>query len=558
MSSEKKAEKDQKTRTSGDFYPNAEVAWPRLSTALLNILEKNGKKEFLPAGRVFFEVGQKSYDFAYILSGALNIVDRIKNKNVIRIKQGQFVGELGLLMGQKTFLASIAESDTQLIRVPHKKIIELISTVPELGDVLVSAFIARRHLLIEWGEGGVVLVGKATDPSLNRILEFLNRSRIPFRLVDRDNQQELDKVLETCTIPEADNFAVVGTSEVIPNPSPMAIASFLGLDLALNAENEYDLVIVGAGPSGLAAAIYGSSEGLRVLTIEDTTIGGQAGTSSRIENYLGFPTGISGAELAYRAEIQAFKFGARITVPRRAVGLAKQNGKYKVDLDDGQFVMAKSVILANGVQYRRLSIDRLVEFEGKGIYYAATELEARFCHGTNAVIIGGGNSAGQAAMFLSRYAKKTYIIVRRDGLSTTMSSYLSDRIKEDPRIEIITNTQIKSLAGKDSLSSVELIDHRNGTTQKIDTSSLFILIGAVPNTDWLKESIKLNDKGFIITGTEAKNEAFPYETSWPGVFAVGDIRSGSVKRVASAVGEGSVVISYVHQYLAKKTDNNKA
>ncbi len=552
MISKKKSENVQKTRTSEDFHPNADVAWPQLSPALLNILEKNGKKEFLPEGKVFFEVGQDSYDFAYILNGALNIVDRIKNKEVITIKQDQFVGELGLLMGQKTFLASIADCDTWLIRVAHKKIIELISTVPELGDVLVSAFIARRHLLIEWGEGGVVLVGKETDPSLNRILEFLNRSRIPFRLVDRDNQEELDKILETCVLPETDSFAVMGNSEVIPDPNPMAIASFLGLDLALNTENEYDLAIVGAGPSGLAAAIYGSSEGLKVLTIEDTTIGGQAGTSSRIENYLGFPTGISGAELAYRAEIQAFKFGARITVPRRAIGLAQENGKYRVDLDDGRFVIAKSVILANGVQYRRLSIDKLAEFEGKGIYYAATELEARFCQGTNAVIIGGGNSAGQAAMFLSRYAKKTYIVVRKDGLSTTMSSYLSDRIKEDPRIEIITNAQIKSLTGETRLSSVELINHMNGSTQRIDTSSLFILIGAVPNTEWLKKSIRLDDKGFIITGTDANKDAFPYETSWPGVFAVGDIRSGSIKRVASAVGEGSVVISYVHKYLEKK------
>ncbi len=549
-----KSENSQETRTSGDFYPNADVAWPELSADLFNILEENGKKEFLPEGSVFFEVGQDSYDFAYIIEGALNIVDRLKNRDVVSIKQGQFVGELGLLMGQKTFLAGVADCDTHIIRVTHKKIIELIGAVPELGDVLVSAFIARRHLLIEWGEGGVILVGKDKDPGLNRVLEFLNRSRIPFRLVDRDDQKELDKISENCVLPETESFAVVGNSEVIPDPSPMSIASFLGLDLVLSTEDEFDLVVVGAGPSGLAASIYASSEGLSVLTIEDTTIGGQAGTSSRIENYLGFPTGISGAELSYRAEIQAFKFGAKFTVPRRAVGLARENGKYRIELDDQKCVVAKSVILANGVQYRRLGIDQLVKFEGNGIYYAATELEARFCLGTNAVIVGGGNSAGQAAMYLSRYAKKTYIVVRKDGLGATMSSYLSERIEEDPRIDIITNTQIKSLSGENSLSSVELINDRDGSTRTIDTSSLFILIGAVPNTDWLEKTIRLDDKGFIITGSDVNQDAYPYETSWPGIFAVGDIRSGSVKRVASAVGEGSVVISYVHKYLEKKTN----
>ncbi len=549
-----KSENTQETRTSGDFYPNADVAWPELSADLIKILEENGTKEFLPEGSVFFEVGQDSYDFAYIIEGALNIVDRLKNRDVVSIKQGQFVGELGLLMGQKTFLAGVADRDTHIIRVTHKKIIELIGAVPELGDVLVSAFIARRHLLIEWGEGGVILVGKDKDPGLNRVLEFLNRSRIPFRLVDRDDQKELDKISENCVLPETESFAVVGNSEVIPDPSPMSIASFLGLDLVLSTEDEFDLIVVGAGPSGLAASIYASSEGLSVLTIEDTTIGGQAGTSSRIENYLGFPTGISGAELSYRAEIQAFKFGAKFTVPRRAVGLARENGKYRIELDDQKCVVAKSVILANGVQYRRLGIDQLVKFEGNGIYYAATELEARFCLGTNAVIVGGGNSAGQAAMYLSRYAKKTYIVVRKDGLGATMSSYLSERIEEDPRIDIITNTQIKSLSGENSLSSVELINDRDGSTRTIDTSSLFILIGAVPNTDWLEETIRLDDKGFIITGSDVNQDAYPYETSWPGIFAVGDIRSGSIKRVASAVGEGSVVISYVHQYLEKRTN----
>ncbi|MDC7997984.1 FAD-dependent oxidoreductase [Gilvibacter sediminis] len=541
----------EKTRSSEDSHKNAAVAWPELSAEMIEILKQNGTEQSLKEGEVFFEVAQDTYDFAYITDGALSIVDRAKGQRVISIKEGQFVGEIGMLMGQKTFLAGIADCPTTLIRVPSERILELISAVPELGDILVRAFTARRHMLIEWGEGGIVLVGEVNNSKTNRLLEFLNRSRIPHRFVNIDDTAEIEDLSKVCTIPDSRCFAVVGNSKVIEKPSPINISAYLGLDLESEVNEVYDVIVIGAGPSGLAASIYASSEGLKTLAIEDIAIGGQAGTSSKIENYFGFPTGISGSELAYNGEIQAIKFGAKITVPRRAVGLTNKNDRFCIKLDDGRSVYGKSVILANGVQYRRLDVDRMSDFEGKGIYYAATELEAKFCKGTNAVIIGGGNSAGQAAMFLSRHAEKTYLVVRRDDLSATMSSYLSDRIEKDPRIEIVTNSELKGLRGTDRLSSIELHNAKTGQTQQISTTALFIMIGAVPNTNWLDSAVQLDDKGFIETGIDVGRSDAPYETSLSGVYAVGDIRSGSVKRVASAVGEGSVVVSYVHKYLSE-------
>ena len=325
----------------------------------------------------------------------------------------------------------------------------------------------------------------------------------------------------------------------------------MGLDLVADTHEVFDVLVVGAGPAGLAASVYAASEGLNVLAIEDTAIGGQAGTSSRIENYLGFPKGVSGAELAYRGEVQAVKFGARVTAPRRATSLHAKDGLYYVGLDDERCVRGRTVILANGVQYRRLPLDRLREFEGRGIYYAATDLEARFCHNTEAVIVGGGNSAGQAAMFLSRSAKRVHLVVRGEGLAATMSSYLSDRIENDKNIRMWTRTEVCALHGEEKLGCLTLCNRDTGEETDIQSEALFIMVGAAPNTDWLGDQIKLDEKCFILTGHDAGEGIRGFETSLPGVYAVGDIRAGSVKRVASAVGEGSVVVSAVHGYLEK-------
>lgn len=325
----------------------------------------------------------------------------------------------------------------------------------------------------------------------------------------------------------------------------------LGLDLVSNTDEVFDMVVVGAGPAGLAASIYGASEGLSVLTIEDMAIGGQAGTSSKIENYFGFPSGVSGSELTYKGEVQAIKFGARIIVPRRATQLLEKDDQYHLVLDDELCVRGKTIVLANGIQYRRLPLDNLQDFEGQGVYYAATELEALRCSDTNVVIVGGGNSAGQAAMYLSRFAKCTYVVVRKDGLSDTMSSYLSERIVNDKKIALITQNEVTQLKGDSNLSEVTLTHVETGEEKTIECGALFVMIGAVPNTGWLKDTIQLDEKGFVKTGNGVEGSRSHFETSLPGVYAVGDIRSGSVKRVASAVGEGSVVVSSVHQFLSE-------
>ena len=383
------------------------------------------------------------------------------------------------------------------------------------------------------------------------LLEFASRNRIPHRFVDRAEAAAVAEIAAACALPETGTAVITGRNAVLADPDKRALADALGLRFAVDAARTYDLTVVGAGPGGLAAAVYGASEGLSTLVVEDTAIGGQAGTSSRIENYLGFSTGVSGAELAYQGEIQAVKFGARLAVPRRAVALrdgtcAEEPGAegsrepcLELELDDGARVRTRTVVLANGVQYRRLPLDRLEDFEGAGVYYAATELEARFCRGTDAVIVGGGNSAGQAAMFLSRHARRTHIVVRGQGLTETMSSYLSSRIEGDPRIELVTCCEVAALHGGERLEAVTLRNRDTGAERRIETRALFIMIGAAPYTDWLRGTVDLDAKGFVVTGRGGD----PFATSKAGVFAVGDIRAGSVKRVASAVGEGSVAVS---------------
>ena len=439
--------------------------------------------------------------------------------------------------------------------ISQKTLSDLVATVPEVADVVVTAFAARRRLLTEWGEGGLVIVGEEGDKGALRLLEFASRSQIPYRWVDRSDTAALQAVAENCELPASGTAVITGRSQVIRDPSPRELAAALGLDLVADTEEVFDLLVIGAGPAGLAASVYGASEGLKVLAVEDTAIGGQAGTSSRIENYLGFPSGVSGSELAYRGEVQAVKFGARITAPRRATSLHKNGDLFEVGLDDERCVRGHSVILANGVQYRRLPLERLEAFEGRGVYYAATDLEARFCRDTQAVIVGGGNSAGQAAMFLSRYARCTHVVVRGDGLGATMSAYLSERLEQDPRIKLWTHAEVARLHGTERLEGVTLRNRDDGSEHDVSTKALFIMIGAAPNTDWLGDRVALDDKGFVLTGRDAGGTGDGYATSWPGVYAVGDIRSGSVKRVASAVGEGSVVVAAVHRFLGDRRVN---
>ncbi len=539
----------QQVRTSEPKGDIERVAWPQLAPDLIERFRQHGESRTLAAGDVLFDIGQDSYDFVYLEEGNVEIIDRANDRLVLRIEAGNFIGELGMLMGQKTFLAGVAGKESRVITVPLQRLKDLIATVPEVGDVVVTAFAARRRLLMEWSEGGLVIMGEDDDRAALRLLEFANRSQIPHRWVDRADTSAVAELAASCDLPASGTVAITGRAEVLVEPSPRELAAALGLDLVADTEEIFDAVVVGAGPAGLAASVYAASEGLSVLAIEDTAIGGQAGTSSRIENYLGFPKGVSGAELAYLGEVQAVKFGARITAPRRATKLHKNGGLFEVSLDDERCVRGRTVILANGVQYRRLPLERLESFEGRGVYYAATDLEARFCRDTEAVIVGGGNSAGQAAMFLSRYAKCTHLVVRGAGLSATMSAYLSDRIERDERIKLWTGFEVCRLHGEAGLERVTLCECDTGLEEDIVTRALFIMIGAAPNTNWLGGQVALDDKGFVLTGRDAGDDLDGYATSCPGVYAVGDIRSGSVKRVASAVGEGSVVVAAVHRFL---------
>ncbi len=537
-------------RTSTPRTDLERVAWPEVDDVFLDALEANGSCRKTEAGDVLFEVGQPGYDLIYIQSGSIDILDRSKDEIVVTIGEGNFVGELGMLMEQETFFAGVVRDPGSIILVEQDRLRSLVATVPEVSDVIVTAFAARRRLLLDWEEGGLVLIGDPSDASTLRLREFATRNSLPHQFVDRSDAEAMAERADV-DLGDAECVAIDRHGRVLADPSTLELAKALGLEISPGLDGVYDMVVVGAGPAGLAAAVYGASEGLRTLVIEDTAVGGQAGTSSRIENYLGFPTGISGGELAFRGEVQAVKFGARISVPHRAVGLEQVEGGYEVLLDKGPCIEARSVVIATGARYRRLPVRRLRQFEGAGVFYAATDLEARFCGETNAVVVGGGNSGGQAAMFLSRYATHTYVVVRSDGLEDTMSSYLSSRIADDERIELLTKTEVTALHGGDTLEAVTLTNSETGEERRVETTALFVMIGATPNTEWLGPTAECDDEGFLCTGRNAGPDATAYETSCPGVFAVGDVRAGSVKRVASAVGEGSVVVAAVHRYLAR-------
>ena len=391
------------------------------------------------------------------------------------------------------------------------------------------------------------LIGEDEDRSVRRIAEFASRNRIPYSSLPL-RSPEAEATAHSCSIAVGQPAVIFGRNIVLTEPTPDKVARLLGLHLDFRDDEMFDVLIVGGGPAGVAAGVYAGAEGLCALVVEDVAIGGQAGTSSRIENYMGFPTGISGADLVWRGEVQAMKFGTRFAMPRRVVLLQRlEDRTFCATFDNGQRVRAKAVVVATGVQYRRLPLDRLADFEGAGIYYAATEIEARYCKGTEAVIIGGGNSAGQAAMFLSRSARCVRVLVRGATLAASMSSYLSNRLEADPRITVEYGAEVSALRGAEHLEELTIRNAKTGATRVVETRALFIMVGAAPNTEWLSGLVKLDDKGFVITGEGSASS--PFATSQPGIFAVGDVRASSVKRVASSVGEGSVVISKVWEHV---------
>lgn len=506
-----------------------------------------GGEKFYPAGSIVMEIGEPFDRFVYVLDGEVEVVNPYTGERMFDFGLGptQFMGEIGFLNRGTNYLRMRAAVDTRVIEAPRQGVLELMSRVPELSDHLITVFAARRRKQFELRNSAVKVIGADRDPAVQAVERFLSRNRIPFQSYDLDGADP--ETVKVCTLIRHEPSVILGVDTPLENPTPRKVAQYLGLDLDICSQRTYDLLIVGGGPAGVAAAVYAGSEGIEALVIEDTAVGGQAGTSSRIENYMGFPTGISGTDLTWRGQVQAMKFGTRFVMPRRVEAMARrEDGSYCVTLDDGDELCARAVLVATGVQYRRLPLENLEEMEGAGIFYSATEMEARFCAKTEAVVIGGGNSAGQAAMYLSRAASHVHLVVRSGSLAASMSSYLSQRLEADPRVTIHYNSEVTALHGDTWLEAITL--KTGHSEQRIDTRALFIMIGAAPNTGWLSGMAETDPKGFVLTGAAA-GQTDDYATTAPGIFAVGDVRSGSVKRVASAVGEGSVVVSRIWQYL---------
>jgi thioredoxin reductase (NADPH) len=525
-----------------------------LAASHVQALRDKGKIATYPAGTFLARPGEPMDRFTYVEEGEIEVVNPYTDERHLPYTLGptQFMGEISLLNGGAWSLAMRAAQDTRVIEVPRQAMLTLMSQIPEMSDIVITVFSARRRRQLDDRDSSLRLIGEDEDRNVRRIAEFASRNRIPYSSLPL-RSAEAESAAHSCCITTDVPAVIFGRNIVVTDPTPDKVARLLGLHLDFKDDETFDVLIVGGGPAGVAAGVYAGAEGLCALVVEDTAIGGQAGTSSRIENYMGFPTGISGGDLVWRGEVQAMKFGTRFAMPRRVVLLEKlPDETFCANFDNGQRVRAKAVVVATGVQYRRLPLDRLADFEGTGIYYAATEIEARYCRETEAVVIGGGNSAGQAAMFLSRSARCVRVLVRGSSLAASMSSYLSSRLEADPRITIEYGAEVSALHGTARLEALTIRDLKNGTSRAIDTRALFIMVGAAPNTDWLPSQVKLDDKGFVITGSGEGAATSPFATSQPGIFAVGDVRAGSVKRVASSVGEGSVVISKVWEFVNRK------
>jgi len=520
-----------------------------LSASHVAAIRAAGTEVRYAAGTVLVHPGEPVESFVYIEEGEIEVMNAFTGERHLPATMGptQFMGEISFLSGGSWSMAFRAAKDTRVVEVPRARMLTLMAQVPEMSDIIIMVLAARRRRQLESGHSSLVLIGEEVDRDVRRIADFAGRNHVPY-ISHPLGSAEARAVASSCSA-SADQPAVIfGKDIVVADPTPDKVARLLGMSREFVDDEAVDVLIVGAGPAGVAAGVYAGAEGLSALVVEDVAIGGQAGTSSRIENYMGFPTGISGADLVWRGEVQAMKFGTRFAMPLRVDRLDRLgDGAFCATFNNGQRVRSRAVVVATGVQYRRLPIDRLAEFEGDGIYYAATENEARFCRDTEVIVVGGGNSAGQAAMFLSRVADRVRLLVRGKSLAASMSSYLSSRLDADPAISIDYGARIEAVHGGDKLERVT-IRHGDGGQEDVAACAVFVMVGAVPNTGWLSDLVRLDEKGFVLTGANADADS-PYATSCPGIFAVGDVRAGSVKRVASSVGEGSVVISRVWDHV---------
>lgn len=537
-------------------HPREAQIFPRLTSEVIARLRPYGVEEAPAEGAALFSGGDRGVDFFVVLEGAIELIDPAQpGSGAFRVfEPGQFSGEVHLFSDRAVLITGRAASATRVLRLARQDFRRMVSNEADIGEMIMRSVILRRVELVATGYGGTTLIGAAQAPDTHRIRAFLSRNHHPYRLLDINTDPAAAALLEDLALAVEDLPLVLAPGEtILRNPTTPNLAATLGLDSVLTADTVFDVAIVGAGPAGLAAAVYAASEGLRTVIVEAEAAGGQAGTSSRIENYLGFPTGISGDALAGRALVQAQKFGARLAISRPAMALDCSSTPFVIGLgSDEEPLRAKSVVVATGARYRRLELDGYADLEGRGIYYAATPMEAQLCVDQEAIVVGGGNSAGQAAVFLSRTCRHVHVLVRGPSLAATMSDYLVQRIENSPSITLHPYTEVTRVEGQAYLSHVTWTGRRTGLSERHAVGCLFVMIGAEPNTDWLGGCVPLDAQGFVLTGqAEAGvNLISPYATALPGVFAIGDVRSGSVKRVASGVGEGSVVISAVHRYLA--------
>ncbi len=547
-----------------DTVSRPERVFPTLTPEQVSRIAPHGRHRSTTRGEVLVEIGDRAVPVFVVLGGELQAVRPTDTGEtlIVSLQAGQFSGEANLISGRRALVRLRVSEAGEVIQLDREQLLALIQTDAELSEILMRALILRRLELIARHLGDVVVIGSGHSGGTLRVKEFLTRNGHPFQYIDLDRDREAQELLDRFRISVAEIPVLICRGDaVLRNPTNSRIADCLGFNEEIDDTRVSDLLIVGAGPAGLAAAVYGASEGLDVLVLESNVPGGQAGASSRIENYLGFPTGISGLDLTGRAYAQALKFGAHVIVAKGATRLACDGQRYTVEIDGGLRIQSRAVIIATGAEYRKPALPNLSTFEGAGVYYGATPMEAQLCGGEDVVVVGGGNAAGQAAVFLASTARRIHMLVRGPGLAETMSRYLIRRIEENPTIVVRTGTQIVALEGDGKLTRIQWRDDRSGGVETHDIKHVFVMAGAIPNTRWLDGCLALDDKGFVKTGPDLASDDLanakwplarpPYllETSRPRIFAVGDVRGGNVKRVASAVGEGSIAVAFVHQVL---------
>ena len=538
---------------------------PKLREDQIEVLSRYGQTRTTEVGEVLFRAGATQNDFIVVLEGEVEVIDDFggEARTMGILRAGRFVGDLTMLTGQAVGASAVMREGGKVLAISRERLKEVVTEEPNLSDIILKSFIARRS----WGMRagfGLRIIGSRNSEDARRLREFAARNRLLHVWIELQENPTAEALLERFGAKPSETPVVIWVGKaVLKNPTNAELARTIGLKVDAPKERTYDLVVVGTGPGGLGASVYGASEGLSTLALESVALGGQAGTSSRIENYLGFPAGLSGFELASRALIQADKFGARTAVPQEAIGLRREDGHYRIELSEGGEVAARSVIAATGARYRRLEVPRLGRFEGVSVHYAATEVEAQSCEGEEVAVVGGGNSAGQAALFLAGRTRRVYLLIRGSDLGKSMSSYLLERVTAAENVELLTSTEIRELVGGDHLDGMVVEDNRSGARRTLGPRALFVFVGAEANTGWLEGAVGLDESGFILTGraldrsalegdiwAELPREPYPLETSLPGVFAAGDVRSSSIKRVSSAVGEGSMAVKLVHQHLA--------